>query len=132
VRPIPETVDLRWIARHLVAARDELRLDIRALREDETTLREDMGIMSVIVRRIDRQVSALRDDVRTLYEQHRDLRERVETPLLVGVNVHADHPPPGNLKRHLIRYDDIKWEIALDCVSSGSYFVKVWLDAAKR
>jgi hypothetical protein len=52
------------------------------------------------------------------------------TPLLIEVNVHADHPPPEDLKRHLIRYNDIKWKLALDSVNPGSYFVKVWLDEA--
>lgn len=76
---MPETVDLKWIARQLVAFREETQLDLRGLHEDVRTLREDMDVMSVIVRRIDRNQAALRDDVRQLFEMYRDLRRRIET-----------------------------------------------------
>jgi hypothetical protein len=61
-------------------------------------------------------------------ETHKVLNER--TPLLVELNVHADRPLPENFKKHLIYYDNVKWEIALDSVNPSSCFVMVWLDAA--
>ena len=86
---IPENVDLNWIARHMVELREaigpfdrsgpSLSDHLRALREDVLTPREDLGIMSAIVRRIDRNEAAFREDVGRLFELYCDLRGRVES-----------------------------------------------------
>ena len=73
---IPDNVDLKWIARHLVAVRDE----VRDLKSDMRHVREDLDVVAMRVIRIDATVTALRDDVRQLHEMHRDLRARVENP----------------------------------------------------
>jgi len=57
---IPDNVDLNWIARHLVAQRD------------------DFGVMAAILRRVDNNQTAYRDELRQLYELYRDLRGRLE------------------------------------------------------
>lgn len=65
---IPENVDLADVARHLIQLRSEFR-----------TLRDDVGVMSAILRRVDNNQTAYRDEPRQLYELHRDLRARLET-----------------------------------------------------
>jgi hypothetical protein len=50
---IPQNVDLSWIARHLVAVRDDIR-----------SLRDDVDIMSAILRRVDNNQTAYRDELR--------------------------------------------------------------------
>jgi hypothetical protein len=79
---IPENVDLEWIARHLLAIVRHLvamRGSITALERGQESLRDDVGIMAAILRRVDHNQTAYRDELRQLYEMHRDLRERVET-----------------------------------------------------
>jgi hypothetical protein len=84
---IPENVTLEWIARHLIALQGEIRalrdsvgpLGGPNLRDEVRTLRDDVGVMAAILRRVDHNQTAYRDELRTLYELHRDLRERVET-----------------------------------------------------
>jgi len=41
-------------------------------------VREDLGALTMRVIRMDNELHALRDDVRTLFESHGDLRGRVE------------------------------------------------------
>jgi hypothetical protein len=65
---IPEAVDLRWIAQHLVA----LRVEVRALRDD-------VEVVAAILRRVDNNQTGYRDELRALFDLHRDLRGRVET-----------------------------------------------------
>jgi hypothetical protein len=77
---VPETVDLRWIARHLAAMREDmlgLKSEVRDLKSDLRHIREDLDVVAMRVIRIDTNLTALRDDV--LFEMHRDLRGRVET-----------------------------------------------------
>jgi hypothetical protein len=50
---IPQNVDLSWIARHLVAVRDDIR-----------SLRDDVDIMSAILRRVDNNQTSYRDELR--------------------------------------------------------------------
>ena len=45
---IPENVDLQWIARHILALRD----DGKALRDEIKALRDDVDKLTVIVRRM--------------------------------------------------------------------------------
>ncbi len=75
---IPENVDLNWIARHLVAFRDDLKSEVRDLKSDLRHVREDVDVIAMRVIRIDASVTALRDDMRQLHEMFRDLRGRVE------------------------------------------------------
>jgi hypothetical protein len=65
---IPDNVDLKWVARHLLA----LRGDVRALRDD-------VDVMAAILRRVDNNQTGYRDELRALFDLHRDLRGRVET-----------------------------------------------------
>jgi hypothetical protein len=64
---IPERVDLNWIARTLVSMRQDLR-----------AVRDDIDVMAAIVRRIDNNQSAFREELRALFDLHRSLRTRVE------------------------------------------------------
>ena len=64
---IPERVDLNWIARTLASMRQDLR-----------AVRDDMDVMAAIVRRIDNNQSAFREELRALFDLHRSLRTRVE------------------------------------------------------
>jgi len=48
------------------------------LRDDVRTLRDDFGVMAAILRRVDNNQSAYRDELRQLYDLYRDLRGRVE------------------------------------------------------
>jgi len=45
---IPDNVDLQWVARHILALRD----DVKALRGDVSALRDDVDKLIVIVRRV--------------------------------------------------------------------------------
>jgi hypothetical protein len=69
----PETVDLGWIARYLVA----MRGDVRALRDD-------VNVMAAQLRRVDNNQSSYRDELRALFDMHGDLRKLVEAGLWVG------------------------------------------------
>ncbi len=64
---IPERVDLNWIARTLVSMRQDLR-----------AVRDGMDVMAAIVRRIDNNQSAFREELRAHFDLHRSLRTRVE------------------------------------------------------
>lgn len=70
----PDNVDLQWIGRQLIAFRDELR----DLRSDVRHIREDLDMVAMRVIRIDTALTALRDEVRQLFEAQRDLRRRIE------------------------------------------------------
>ena len=59
---IPDNVDLNWIARTLLALRD----DVRDLKGDLRHVREDVDVVAMRVIRIDASVTALRDDIRDL------------------------------------------------------------------
>jgi hypothetical protein len=64
---IPETVDLRWIARRLVALQDDVR-----------SLRSDVDMLVRLTVRTDTTANALREDVKTLWLSQGDLRQRIE------------------------------------------------------
>lgn len=64
---IPETVDFKWIARHILA----LHGDVRALRDE-------VDVMAAILRRVDNNQTSYRDELRALFDLHRNLRGRVE------------------------------------------------------
>ena len=65
---VPDNVDLNWIARTLVA-----------MRRDTQSLRADVSVVAAILRRVDNNQAAFREELRALYELHRDLRARIET-----------------------------------------------------
>jgi chromosome segregation ATPase len=71
---LPDNVDLQWLGRQFLAMRQELR----DLKTDVRHIREDLDIVAMRVIRIDAAVTALRDDIRTLWEEYGDLRRRVE------------------------------------------------------
>jgi hypothetical protein len=64
---IPDNIDLNWIARPLVGMRRDLQ-----------SLRTDVDIMAAILRRVDDNQNAFREEARLLFEMHRDLRSRVD------------------------------------------------------
>ncbi len=65
---VPDNVDLNWIAGTLVA-----------MRRDTQSLREDVSVLAAILRRVDNNQAAFREELRVVYEPHRDLRARIET-----------------------------------------------------
>jgi hypothetical protein len=64
---IPDNVDLGWVARTLLA-----------LRRDVQALRDDFGVAMAILHRVDNNQAAHRDEMRALFDLHRDLRARVD------------------------------------------------------
>ena len=66
---IPDNVDLRWIARSLVASREEM---LGLKKSDLHHIREGLRVI-----RIDTSLTALRDDLRQLHEMYRDSVGRV-------------------------------------------------------
>jgi hypothetical protein len=71
VSELPDNVDLQWIGRHLTEFRDEMRAEMR-------TLRRDMDMTIRLVTRIDTTLDALREDIRSLWLSHGELRQRIE------------------------------------------------------
>ncbi len=65
---VPDNVDLNWIAHTLVA-----------MRRDTQSLRDDVSVLAAILRRVDNNQAAFREELRVVYEPHRDLRARIET-----------------------------------------------------
>ncbi len=65
---VPDNVDLNWIAGTLVA-----------MRRDTQSLREDVSVLAAILWRVDNNQAAFREELRVVYEPHRDLRARIET-----------------------------------------------------
>ncbi len=63
----PENVTLDWLGRQFMAQRDDLR-----------TVRTDMDMLIRLVTRIDHTLDAVREDIRSLWSQHGDLRRRIE------------------------------------------------------
>ena len=53
---VPENVDLNWIARTLVA-----------MRRDTQSLRDDVSVLAAILRRVDNNQAAFREELRALY-----------------------------------------------------------------
>jgi hypothetical protein len=68
---VPDSVTLQWIGRHLVATRSEMRRNIRALRDD-------VGVMAAILRRVENTQTADREEWRGLFDAIRNVRHRVE------------------------------------------------------
>jgi len=64
---VPDNTDLNWIARTLVAMRRDLQ-----------SLRTDVDIVAAILRRVDDNQNAFREEARLLFDMHRDLRSRVD------------------------------------------------------
>jgi hypothetical protein len=84
----PEIVSLEWLGRTLIGFREEMRglkIEVRDLKSDLRHVREDLDVATMRVIRIDTNLTALRDDVHTLIDLRRNLRERVET---------IEHGPP--------------------------------------
>jgi hypothetical protein len=63
----PENVTLDWLGRQFTAQRDDLR-----------ALRTDMDMLIRLVTRVDHTLDAVREDIRSLWSQHGDLRRRIE------------------------------------------------------
>jgi hypothetical protein len=64
---LPENVTLDWLGRQFMAQRDDLR-----------SVRTDMDMLIRLVTRIDHTLDAVREDIRSLWSQHGDLRRRIE------------------------------------------------------
>jgi hypothetical protein len=64
---IPDDIGLNWIAGVLVGMGRDLQ-----------SLRTDVDIMAAILRRIDDNQNAFREEARLLFDMHRDLRSRVD------------------------------------------------------
>ena len=68
---LPDNVDLQWLGRTLIDFRQETRRDVRALRDD-------IGVMAAILRRVENSQVADREEWRGLFDAIRHLRDRVE------------------------------------------------------
>lgn len=82
---VPDNVDLQWLARHLVEFRDETRVELSAfsrdlsgVRDEMQGLREQIGVAIAGLLRVERNLSAVRQDIRVLFDADRDLRRRIE------------------------------------------------------
>jgi len=68
VTEVSDNVDLTWIARNLVAARRDIQ-----------SLRDDVNVIAAILRRVDNDQAAFREELRAPFDLHRDLRGRLES-----------------------------------------------------
>lgn len=68
---LPDNVDLQWLGRTLIDFRQETRRDIRALRDD-------IGVMAAILRRVENNQTSDREEWRGLFDAIRHVRDRVE------------------------------------------------------
>ena len=83
---VPDNVDLQWLGRHLIEFRDEMRAelgsfsrDLSGVRDEIQGLREQIGVAIAGLLRVERNLSAVRQDIRVLLDADRDLRRRIET-----------------------------------------------------
>jgi len=65
---LPDNVDLQWIGRQIIALQRETR-----------GLRDDLGVMAAILRRVENNQTSDRDEWRGLFDAIRHVRGRVET-----------------------------------------------------
>ena len=65
---LPEDVTLDWLGRQFMAQRDDLR-----------GLRTHMDMLIRLVTRVGHTLDAVREDIRSLWPQNRDLRRRIES-----------------------------------------------------
>ena len=89
---IPESIDLQWIARHIAALQGEvralrhvgdaamLRREICDLSEDIKSIRDHIDVTAMSLLRLERNQTATRDDVRSIFDLIRDLRSRLIEP----------------------------------------------------
>jgi hypothetical protein len=56
-----------------------MRPDIQDLRDEVRSMREQFDLVVMTAMRLEQGLTALRDEIRTLYRLHGDLRGRVET-----------------------------------------------------
>jgi hypothetical protein len=64
---IPDSVDLQWVGRRLVALGDDIR-----------ALRTGVDMLTRIALRVGNTLSAAREDIRSLWGSQADLRRRIE------------------------------------------------------
>ena len=77
---IPGNVDLAWIARTLMALREDtaaVKRRIAAIEESLAGLRDHVDVVVTSNLRLERGQTAMREDVNRLFELNRDLRERI-------------------------------------------------------
>jgi hypothetical protein len=55
----------------------EIRNEFIALRQEIRDLRKDVGVILSTLRRLEDNQFSYRDELRTLYQMHRDLRDRL-------------------------------------------------------
>ena len=71
---IPETVDLQWIARRIVALQD----DVHSLRDDMTVAAAVLNRLDNQMSRLDSNMSLIVAELRAMRSQHDRLRTRVD------------------------------------------------------
>jgi predicted nuclease with TOPRIM domain len=74
----PDNIDLH---RHLVEMRDELQAfsrNMSSLRDEMQGLRDQVGVVVASLFRVERNLSAVRQDIHALFDADRDLRRRHE------------------------------------------------------
>jgi mediator of RNA polymerase II transcription subunit 25 len=82
VTDIPENVDLKWIATILVAFQNDMRAlknDVRILKDDVRGIKDDLMVTQGALRRLELKQDIVLEEVRALYPQINQLRERVDT-----------------------------------------------------
>ena len=104
---LPENVTPEWIGRTLVAMQREIRAverigdaailqrDLDDIRAEARSVREHMEVIVASTLRLERSQAAIRDDLRSIYDVIRELRDRVG--LLEDSPPH-DHPGGGSFK----------------------------------
>jgi hypothetical protein len=65
---LPDNVDLQWIGRQIIA----LQRDVRGLRDD-------VGVMAAILRRVENNQTSDREEWHGLFNAIRHVRDRVDT-----------------------------------------------------
>jgi hypothetical protein len=82
---LPDNVDLRWLGRTLINLRREMHTelgsfsrDLSSMRDEMQGMREQMGVAIAGLLRVERNLSAVRQDIHVLFDADRDLRRRIE------------------------------------------------------
>ena len=72
-----EPITLEFIARQQQRVLDEIRTEMRSVREEMASFRDDMQVMSAMIMRLDGTVGLVLTELRAMHSQHNRLANRV-------------------------------------------------------